>query len=98
MKILPAAHAANAQLRLRFEREAKAISALNHPHICALYDVGRESEVDFLVMEYIDGQTLADRIVRGALPIDDVIRYGIEIADAPDRPLTGRQPRGRRGV
>jgi Tol biopolymer transport system component len=85
VKILPATHAANAQLRLRFEREAKAISALNHPHICSLYDVGTDSNVDYLVMEFIEGETLADRLTRGPLPIDDALRFGIEIADALDR-------------
>lgn len=62
VKILPATHAASAQLRLRFEREAKAISALNHPHICSLYDVGCDSGIDYLVMELIEGETLADRL------------------------------------
>jgi serine/threonine protein kinase len=73
------------RLRARFEQEAKTISALNHPHICTLHDVGRENGVDYLVMEYCEGQTLTDRLERGALPLDHVLRYGIEIADALSR-------------
>jgi Tol biopolymer transport system component/predicted Ser/Thr protein kinase len=78
IKMLPAAVAANAQLRARFEREAKSISQLSHPNICALYDVGD----DYLVMELIDGESLADRLSRGPLPIDQALRIGIEIAAA----------------
>jgi len=80
VKILPAELADNAMLRARFDREAKTISQLNHPNICTLYDVGD----DFLVMELLEGETLASRIDRGALPIEQVIRYGIEIARALD--------------
>src|SRR5688572_22060124 len=85
IKLLPAELATDAQFRLRFEREAKTISQLNDPHICTVYDVGRENGRDYLVMEYLDGETLADRIARGPLPIADVIRYGIEIATALER-------------
>ena len=85
IKMLPAEFAANADFRLRLEREAKAISQFNHPHICTLYDVGHENGRDYLVMEYLEGETLADRIDRGPLPLDDVIRYGIEIASALER-------------
>src|SRR5688500_18622898 len=81
IKILPAEFAENAQLKARFEREAKTISQLNHPHICTLYDVGD----DYLVMELIEGETLADRLARGALPLADVLKYGAQIADALDR-------------
>ncbi|HSP16711.1 MAG TPA: protein kinase [Thermoanaerobaculia bacterium] len=81
VKVLPAELAKNAQLKLRFEREAKAISQLNHPNICQLYDVGD----DYLVMELIEGESLADRIGRGPLPLDQVLRYGTEIADALDK-------------
>src|SRR5437764_780544 len=81
VKILPAAFAANAQLRLRFEREAKTISQLSHPHICTLFDVGE----NYLVMELLDGETLADRLSRGALPIAESVRIGMEIADALGR-------------
>ena len=82
VKILPAEFANDARLRARFEREAKAISQLNHPNICALYDVGRDHDTDFLVMELLEGETLADRLDRGALPLDAVLRHGVEIADA----------------
>src|SRR5207244_3314236 len=66
----------------RFDREARAISALNHPHICTLHDIGRENGFDYLVMEYCEGQTLAQRLERGGLPLDQVLQYGIEIAEA----------------
>ena len=62
IKVLPDHLAANPDLRQRFEREARAISSLNHPHICALYDVGHEDGIDYLVMEYLEGETLADRL------------------------------------
>src|SRR5947209_7754754 len=81
VKILPADFAQNEQLRLRFEREAKAISSLNHPNICTLYDVGD----NYLVMELLDGESLADRIARGPLPIEQTLRIGAEIAAALDR-------------
>ncbi len=70
--------------RQRFEREAKTISQLSHPHICALYDVGREGETDYLVMELLEGETLSDRLGRGAMPFEQSLRYGVEIADALD--------------
>jgi eukaryotic-like serine/threonine-protein kinase len=85
VKVLPSEFARNAQVKLRFEREAKTISQFAHPHICTLYDVGSEDGVDYLVMEYLEGETLADRLERGPLPIDQVLRYGIEIADALER-------------
>src|SRR5262249_54203692 len=66
-------------------REARTISQLSHPHICALYDIGHQDGVDYLVMEYLEGETLADRLVRGPLPLDQALRCGIEIADALDR-------------
>jgi serine/threonine protein kinase len=64
----------------RFEREAKAISSLNHPHICNLYDIGREHNTEYLVLELLEGETLAARIARGPLPVTQVLRFGIEIA------------------
>ena len=85
IKILPAEFADNAHLRLRFEREAKAISHLNHPNICTLHDVGVDNGVHFLVMELLDGETLADRLQRGPLPLEQALRTGIEIASALDR-------------
>ena len=85
VKVLSARLSASPESRQRFEREARTISQLSHPHICALYDVGREGETDFLVMEYLEGETLADRLVRGPLPLDQVLRFGIEIAGALDK-------------
>jgi Tol biopolymer transport system component len=82
IKILPAEFSENARLKARFEREAKAISQLNHPNICSLFDVGHHDGTDFLVMELIEGQTLADLLRRGPLPLASVIRYGAEIAEA----------------
>ena len=68
IKVLPARLSADEPRRQRFEREARTISQLSHPHICALYDVGRQDGTDFLVMEYIEGETLSQRLARGALP------------------------------
>src|SRR5438132_1956566 len=82
VKLLPSELASDARFRVRLEREAKAISALSHPNICILHDIGRENGVEYLVMEFCAGQTLAERIDRGSLPLDQVLRYGIEIADA----------------
>ena len=72
----------NPDLRQRLDREAKAISSLNHPHICTLYDVGSQDGVDFLVMEHLEGETLADRLHRGAMPLAEALKTAIEIADA----------------
>ena len=72
------------QITERFEREARAISSLNHPHICALYDIGRENSVDFLVMEYIEGESLESRLRRGPLPLEEALRIAIQIAGALD--------------
>ena len=85
LKVLPAHFASSPERRQRFEREARAIASLNHPHICVLHDVGQQDGVDFLVMEYLEGETLADRLKKGALPIDQVLRYASEIAEALDR-------------
>jgi Tol biopolymer transport system component/predicted Ser/Thr protein kinase len=85
IKVLPSNLSSDAQRRERFEREARAISALNHPHICTLYDVGREREIDFLVMELVEGESLATRIEKGAMPAEQVLRLGSEIADALDK-------------
>ena len=82
IKILPPAFASNAELKIRFEREAKAISQISHPNICALYDVGNAGGVEYLVLEFLEGETLADRIERGPLPIADVLRIGSQIASA----------------
>ena len=85
VKVLPAHLGTNADVRARFEREAKAVAALNHPHICVLHDVGREGETDYLVMELVEGETLATRLQKGPLPLADVLRIGSQIADALDR-------------
>src|SRR5262245_41493192 len=74
VKVLPDELSRKAGLRQRFEREARAIASLNHPHICALYDVGAENGEDFLVMEYLEGETLADRLSHGALKTELVLR------------------------
>jgi serine/threonine-protein kinase len=85
VKILPAHLSSDVTLRQRFEQEAKAISSLNHPHICALYDVGHQDGTDFLVMEYLEGDTLAKVLEKGPLPLAQVLKYGVEIADALDK-------------
>jgi eukaryotic-like serine/threonine-protein kinase len=85
IKVLSAHLADRAELRDRFDREAKTIASLNHPHICTLYDTGHQDEIDFLVMEYIEGETLAQRLLKGSLPIQQVLQYAIEIADALDK-------------
>jgi Tol biopolymer transport system component len=69
----------------RFRREARSIAALNHPHICTLYDVGQQQGVDYLVMEYLEGETMASRLAKGPLPIDQAIKYGVQIAEALDK-------------
>jgi len=85
IKVLPQRLSASPEVRQRFEREAKTISQLSHPHICALYDVGNQDGVEYLVMEYLEGETLADRLVKGPLPLEQVLRCGIETADALDK-------------
>ena len=84
IKVLPSTTSFNADLRTRFEREAKAISSLNHPNICTLYDVGHENDIDYLVMEYIEGETLSDRIRKGVPDIRDALEIGIQISNALD--------------
>ena len=85
IKVLPAHLSANIERRQRFEREARAVSSLSHPHICSLFDIGHQDGVDYLVMEFIEGETLENRLDRGAMPTDQVLRYGIQIADALDK-------------
>jgi len=84
IKVLPPDFSANAQFQARFERDAKTISSLNHPHICTLHDVGHESGTHYLVMEMIEGESLADRLVKGRLPMDQVLRIGGQVAAALD--------------
>jgi eukaryotic-like serine/threonine-protein kinase len=85
IKILPPQLASDPQFRERFDREARAISSLDHPHICALYDVGQAHGVDFLVMQHLEGETLASRLAKCPLPIDQAIKYGVQIAEALDK-------------
>src|SRR5215470_17027248 len=85
IKVLPAELSANPERRQRFEREARIISSLNHPHICALYDIGHQEGVDYLVLEYLEGEALAERLGRGPMPPEQVLRYGIEVPHALDK-------------
>ncbi|HUN62260.1 MAG TPA: protein kinase [Candidatus Sulfotelmatobacter sp.] len=85
IKILPVQFTAEPSARQRFEREAKVISGLNHPHICVLFDVGNQDGVEYLVMEYVEGDTLAKRLEKGPLPIEQVLKYGAQIAQALDK-------------
>jgi Tol biopolymer transport system component len=82
VKVLPPTLTDNEELRARFEREARAISALSHPNICALFDVGTDGGAEYLVMEYLEGETLAERLAKGPLPTSLVVRYGAQIAEA----------------
>jgi serine/threonine protein kinase len=85
VKVLPDELSRQPGLRQRFEREAHAIASLSHPHICALYDVGVQDGVDFLVMEYLEGETLAERLSHGAVKTEQLLRYAVQIADALDK-------------
>jgi serine/threonine protein kinase len=85
IKVLTPEFAARPDWKQRFEREARTIASLNHPHICTLHDVGLQDGIDFLVMEYLEGQTLAQRLERGALPLAEALKVAIEIADALDK-------------
>jgi eukaryotic-like serine/threonine-protein kinase len=82
IKVLPPDFARDAAARQRFEREARIVASLSHPHICTLFDVGHTDESDFLVMEYLEGETLAARLIRGKLPVEQALRLGIEMAGA----------------
>src|SRR5271167_1725645 len=81
IKILPAHLSDNPEAKQRFDREARAVSSLNHPNICTLHDVGHQEGADYLVMELLEGETLADRLIRGPLPPAQVLKYGIEICE-----------------
>jgi len=85
IKILPSHLSENPILRQRFEREAKAISSLNHAHICVLHDIGNQDGIQFLVMECVEGETLAKRLEKGPLPVEQALKYGMQIADALDK-------------
>src|ERR1700676_935791 len=85
IKVLPTHLADRSELRERFEREARTIASLNHPHICTLFDIDQQDGIDYLVMEDLEGETLAQRLLKGALPLEQVLQYAIEIADALDK-------------
>jgi serine/threonine protein kinase len=85
IKVLPSHLSSNPELKQRMEREAKAISALQHANICTLHDIGSQDGTDFLVMEYLEGQTLADRLAKGALPLEQVLKTAVEIAQALEK-------------
>ena len=89
LKILPAEFSADPVRKQRFEQEAKTISSLNHPNICVLYDVGTQHGVDYLVMECVEGETLSQRLEKGPLPVDQVLKYGAQLADALDKAHRG---------
>jgi tetratricopeptide (TPR) repeat protein len=84
IKVIKTAHHDDPRARERFDREAKAIASLDHPHICSLYDVGHDDGVDYFVMQYLEGETLASRLHGGPLPIADALKYGSQIAHAID--------------
>jgi eukaryotic-like serine/threonine-protein kinase len=85
IKVLPTHLADRSELRERFEREARTIAGLNHAHICTLFDIGQQDGTDYLVMEYLEGETLAQRLSKGPLPLEQVLQYAIEISDALDK-------------
>lgn len=85
IKVLPSHLSSNPDLRQRFEREARAVSSLNHPNICTLHDIGHQDGTDYLVMEFIEGETLAARLQKGPLPTTELLQYAIQIADALDK-------------
>jgi eukaryotic-like serine/threonine-protein kinase len=85
VKVLPEHIAKREDLRARFEREARAVASLNHPHICTLYDIGNKDGTAYMVMEHMEGETLAARIEKGALPLHEALTLATQIADALDR-------------
>lgn len=85
IKVLPQHLSANGELKQRFEREARVVSQLQHPHICVLHDLGSYNGTNYLVMEYLEGETLAERLRAGRLPLGQILKIGIEIADALEK-------------
>ena len=85
VKVLASSRSGNPEYRQRFEREARTVAALSHPHICPVYDIGVHDGLDYLVMEYLEGENLAARIAKGPLPIDQALIYAIQITDALDQ-------------
>src|SRR5438270_5879899 len=84
VKVLPESLSTRPEFQQRFAREARSISGLCHPNICALYDVGKDGDIYYLVMEFLEGESLADRLAKGPLPAEQVVRYGIQICEALD--------------
>src|SRR6201997_5234791 len=82
IKVLASHLSSSPEFKQRLEREARAISSLNHPHICHLYDIGAQDGTDYLVMEFLEGETLAERLSKGALPLNEIIKIGTDVADA----------------
>jgi serine/threonine protein kinase len=82
VKVLASHLSSSPEFKQRMEREARAISSLNHPHICHLYDIGSQDGTDYLVMELLEGETLADRLRKGAMPLSEIFKIGIGVADA----------------
>src|SRR5262245_39992796 len=85
IKVLPSHLSSNPDLRQRFEREARAVSSLNHPHICTLHDIGHQNGTDYLIMEYIEDEPLSARLQKGPLPTAELLQYAIQIASALDK-------------
>src|SRR6266536_3384315 len=85
VKILPAHLADNPEAKQRFEREARVISSLNHPHICVLHDVGTQDGIAYLVMEYVQGESLDSRLAKGPLPLKQALECGVQICDALEK-------------
>ena len=85
IKILPEHLSSDPARKQRFEREAKTVSSLNHPHICLLHDVGSPDGISYLVMECVEGETLAKRLEKGAFALEQVLKYGMQVADALDK-------------
>jgi serine/threonine protein kinase len=92
IKVLPSHLASRPELRERFEREARTIAGLNHPHICTLYDVGHQNGTDYLVLEHLEGETLAERLAKGPLPLDRVLDYAIEFPMRWTKPIARASP------
>src|SRR5713101_3560429 len=85
VKILPSHLSENPEAKQRFDREARAISSMNHPNICTLHDVGHQGGIDYLVMEFLEGETLADRLRKGAVPVEQLLKYGNEICEGLEK-------------
>lgn len=85
IKVLPEHVSKNPELKARFEREAQTLASLSHPHICPVFDVGEQDGIDYIVMEYLEGQTVAQRLQKGALPLDEAMKISVQITDALDK-------------